>query len=104
MRASGYALAAALLIAGRAAAQEALPPGAGHDTMVRVCSGCHDPGLAAQQRLSPDGWRDLVDTMAARGAAGSDADFVEITAYLAKSFPDTARTTTAAAPAPAPHR
>lgn len=65
-----------------------LPPGPGHDTMVRVCSGCHAPEIAAQQRLSQEGWKDLVDTMAGRGAQGSDADFAEITAYLAKNFPD----------------
>lgn len=65
-----------------------LPPGPGHDTMVRVCSACHAPEIAAQQRLSQQGWKDLVDTMASRGAPGSEADFAEITAYLAKNFPD----------------
>ena len=70
--------------------------------MVRVCSGCHDPAVAAQQRLSPDGWHEMVETMAARGASGSDADFAEITAYLAKSFPDAAHTAPAAPPATAP--
>jgi mono/diheme cytochrome c family protein len=56
--------------------------------MVRVCSACHAPEIAAQQRLSAQGWKDLVDTMASRGAPGSEADFAEITAYLAKNFPD----------------
>lgn len=66
----------------------ALPAGPGHDTMVRVCSACHAPENAAKQRLSAQGWKDLVDTMANRGAPGSEADFAEITAYLAKNFPD----------------
>lgn len=65
-----------------------LPAGPGHDTMVRVCSGCHAPEIAAQQRLSEQGWKDLVETMAGRGAPGSEADFAEISAYLAKNFPD----------------
>jgi competence protein ComEA len=71
-----------------AGAPSALPPGPGHDTMVKVCSGCHDPSIAAQQRLSHDGWVELVNTMAARGAPATDAQLDEITAYLAKSFPE----------------
>jgi mono/diheme cytochrome c family protein len=74
--------------ASAAPAASVLPPGPGHDTMVRVCSACHAPEIAAQQRLSAQGWKDLVDTMASRGAPGSEADFAEITAYLAKNFPD----------------
>jgi cytochrome c553 len=71
-----------------ATAAGALPAGPGHDTMVRVCSSCHAPEIAAQQRLSQQGWKEMVDTMAGRGAPGSEADFAEITAYLAKNFPD----------------
>ena len=70
------------------AAAGALPAGPGHDTMVRVCSTCHAPEIAATQRLGKDGWHELVDTMAGRGAQGSDADFAEIEAYLYKNFPD----------------
>ena len=89
------ALGAALVseaVSGQAAsppaAADALPPGPAHDTMVRVCSGCHAPEIAAQQRLSKAGWHDLVEQMAGRGAQGSDDDFVQITDYLAKNFPD----------------
>ncbi|HEV2595838.1 MAG TPA: hypothetical protein VGU01_11615 [Sphingomicrobium sp.] len=72
----------------KAPAAGTLPAGPGHDTTVRVCSGCHAPEIAAQQRLSEQGWKDLVETMAGRGAQGSEADFAEIKAYLAKNFPD----------------
>ncbi len=68
--------------------QSALPPGPGRDTVIKVCSGCHDPAIAAQQRLSHDGWVELVNTMAARGAPATDAQLDEITAYLATSFPE----------------
>lgn len=71
-----------------AMASGTLPAGPGHDTMVRVCSGCHAPEIAAQQRLSEQGWKELVDTMAGRGAQGSEADFAQISAYLAKNFPE----------------
>ncbi|UAK24778.1 c-type cytochrome [Sphingomonas nostoxanthinifaciens] len=65
-----------------------LPAGPAHDLMVRVCSACHAPEIAAQQRLSPAGWKDLVDTMASRGADASEAELAQITDYLAKNFPD----------------
>ena len=64
-----------------------LPPGEGRDVVMRVCSKCHDPDLAADQQLDADGWKDLVNQMASNGAKGSDADFDQITAYLIKAFP-----------------
>ena len=66
---------------------EVLPPGPGHDTTVRVCSGCHSPALAATQRLSVRGWYDLVRVMSDRGAIATDNELNEIAVYLAKSFP-----------------
>ncbi len=67
------------------------PAGPGHDTTLRICSTCHSPGVAAQQRLSPDGWKSIVEQMAGFGAPGTDAELAEITAYLAKSFPEPAK-------------
>lgn len=65
-----------------------LPPGPGRDLTERVCSGCHSPGLAANEQLSPQKWHDLVRLMAAQGAVATDEELNQITAYLAKSFPD----------------
>jgi quinoprotein glucose dehydrogenase len=70
-----------------AANLDVLPSGPGRDTTVRVCSGCHSPAVAASQHLSPQEWYDLVQVMAGRGAVATDAEFNQITAYLAKSFP-----------------
>lgn len=94
---SMVAVAATMLILPRVLAQapaapaantaDPFPAGTGHDLVLRVCSGCHDPAIAAQQRLTPDGWKELVNTMASRGAAATDAELDQITAYLAKSFP-----------------
>lgn len=64
-----------------------LPPGDGRDVVMRVCSKCHDPSIAATEDLDGAGWKDLVDQMAANGAQGSDADFGAIVAYLTKAFP-----------------
>jgi quinoprotein glucose dehydrogenase len=64
-----------------------LPPGPGHDLTVRVCSACHSPDLAASQHLSAQDWNSLVQNMSARGAVATDAEFDQITDYLARSFP-----------------
>ena len=82
-------LAAAQTLPPPAAAGDAdkLPPGAGRDAMIRVCSGCHTPAIVTMQRLTPDGWSSVVEQMAGNGAQGSDDDFAAIKAYLAASFP-----------------
>lgn len=67
------------------------PAGPGHDTTLRICSTCHSPGIAAQQRLSPEGWKSIVEQMAGFGAPGTDAELAEIATYLAKSFPAPAK-------------
>ncbi len=64
-----------------------LPAGAGREVMIRVCSACHDPELAADQRFDKAGWKDLVDQMASKGANASEAEFVQIVDYLAAAFP-----------------
>jgi cytochrome c5 len=70
-----------------AAPADGLPDTPGKATLLRVCSGCHEPGVVAQQRRSESDWHDLVQLMAGNGAQGTDGDFAEITQYLAKSFP-----------------
>jgi quinoprotein glucose dehydrogenase len=76
-------------VAAAPSAQNHLPPGPGHDVMVRVCSGCHSPEIAANQHLSAQEWNSLVQDMSARGAVATDAEFDQITEYLARSFPRT---------------
>ena len=64
-----------------------LPPGPGRDVMVRVCSQCHTPERPASQRHDLAGWNIILDQMATNGATASDAEFDQIAAYLARSFP-----------------
>lgn len=66
---------------------KSLPAGSGRDVMVRVCSQCHSPEIAAQQSLDAQGWKDLVNQMANNGAQASDAEFDTIAKYLTASFP-----------------
>lgn len=66
---------------------KSLPPGPGRDVMVRVCSQCHSPEVAATQNLDAAGWKDLVNQMASNGANATDAEFDTITKYLTTAFP-----------------
>ena len=66
---------------------KSLPDGPGRDVMVRVCSQCHSPEIAAQQKLDAQGWKDLVNQMANNGANATDAEFDTITKYLTATFP-----------------
>ena len=66
---------------------KSLPAGQGRDVMVRVCSQCHSPEIAAQQNLDAQGWKDLVNQMANNGANATDAEFDTIAKYLTASFP-----------------
>lgn len=80
-------LGAATAAVAQAPPQSPLPAGPGRETVLRVCSGCHAPEIVAPQRLSPADWGRMVESMAGNGAQGTDAEFAEIKAYLAKSFP-----------------
>ncbi|HEX4635826.1 MAG TPA: hypothetical protein VH189_06565 [Rhizomicrobium sp.] len=66
---------------------KSLPDGQGRDVMVRVCSQCHSPEIAAQQKLDAQGWKDLVNQMANNGANATDAEFDTISKYLTTAFP-----------------
>ena len=97
-----FALAAVALVAlaapalaqppAASASSSALPTGPGRTTMVKVCSACHSPEIAATQRHDAKGWAEVVQLMASRGATASDTEFNEIIDYLARSFPATPAT------------
>ena len=56
------------------------------DLAIRVCAQCHEPNRAAALRLTRDGWEGVVQKMRGLGAQGTDADFGQITDYLAENF------------------
>lgn len=75
-------------VAGAASAgTSALPPGPGRDVVLRVCSACHSPEIIATQRHDAQGWAEVVQLMASRGANANEDEFNEIIDYLARSFP-----------------
>ena len=55
--------------------------------MIRVCSKCHLPEVAADQQLDLAGWKIVVDLMASQGANATDAELDQIVQYLANAFP-----------------
>ncbi len=76
-----------------------LPPGEGRDTKIRVCSVCHDPERAADERRDLEGFQALMSEMQGNGAAATGEEFEKIAQYLAKSFPP-GKPKDAAPPAP----
>jgi len=72
---------------GRGDDHPSLPDGPGRDVMIRVCSKCHAPELAASQELDKEGWKSLVDQMASKGAEATEPEFDQIVSYLSGAFP-----------------
>ena len=64
-----------------------LPPGAGRDLTIRACATCHGLDVVTNQRLTPQEWVNVVQTMSAKGAPATSAELNVIQSYLAKSFP-----------------
>ena len=91
------ALAAGLLLTGFgvAAAQpampgaELLPEGAGRDTTLRVCTGCHAPDVIVNRTQKAAPWSDVVQAMVEKGAEATPGEVAQIAAYLKKALPET---------------
>lgn len=85
-RVSGL-IAGFILTATVAAQADTLPPGPGHDTVMKACAQCHSADVVSSQRKTRADWADTVTQMMASGAQISDADFDKVVNYLAVSFP-----------------
>ncbi len=64
-----------------------LPAGPGRDLTIRACSNCHALDVVTNQRLSPQEWTNVVQTMSAKGAVATPAELSIIQSYLAGAFP-----------------
>jgi hypothetical protein len=64
-----------------------LPAGSGRDVTIRACSTCHGLDVVTNQRLNPEEWSNVVQTMSAKGAAATPAELKMIQSYLANAFP-----------------
>ena len=64
-----------------------LPRGPDRDLTIRACATCHGLDIVTNQRLSPEEWTNVVQTMSAKGATATPAELNRIQSYLAKAFP-----------------
>jgi len=64
-----------------------LPLGPGRDITIRACSTCHALDVVVNQRLSPQDWTNVVQTMSARGTVATPEELNRIQSYLANAFP-----------------
>ena len=87
LRSSVLVCALILMLSAQASAQSQLPEGKGRDTVLKVCSGCHEASQAAALRMSRDGWNDLINNMRSTGAEGTEAEFAEVLNYFSTNFP-----------------
>ncbi len=63
-----------------------LPSGPGRAVTIRACSTCHGLDIVTNQRLTPQEWTNVVQTMSAKGAAATPAELNTIQSYLANAF------------------
>jgi hypothetical protein len=63
-----------------------LPEGANREVVVRVCAMCHPIELVVAKPRSIDDWDMTIARMVDRGATITDAEQLQILAYLAKHF------------------
>lgn len=86
-----------LFLVSLAKAQDDIPNGPGKDTVVRVCTACHDLGAVQSMSGNKDIWQSVVDDMKGRGADGTDDDFKAVVTYLAKYYGPSVNVNTATA-------
>ncbi len=82
------AVLSSILICGTPAeAADPLPEGKGKETVQKMCGGaCHELDVVTSERLSKQGWSNVVDTMISRGAMGTDEEISNVVEYLAAHF------------------
>jgi competence protein ComEA len=84
---AGSSLGALALVAiASSASAQALPEGAGRETVVKLCGTCHPPERGASVRLTREGWQDVMTRMVGLGLKASDEDLNTALEYLATHF------------------
>ncbi len=97
----GVGLAAALTASAALAQQDhpEFPPGPGRDTVLSICSGCHDLNRLTAG-YTPRGWLTVTNMMRNFGAPVSDGEWDTVRAYLIRSFPEKPRPPAVLVPGP----
>jgi len=63
-----------------------LPDGPGKDLVLNICTQCHDLQRVRRERLTPEGWLEVLESMLNEGAPLSDKDLPDVLRYLARNF------------------
>ena len=63
-----------------------LPDGPGKEVVLNICTQCHDLRRVRRERLSAEGWAEILQTMLNEGAPLTDKDFETVLRYLARNF------------------
>jgi cytochrome c5 len=63
-----------------------LPDGPAVKILDEKCQGCHDLTLVTNQRLTKEGWTDIIKVMVASGASVTDDEVVVLAEYLGANF------------------
>ena len=63
-----------------------LPDGPGRELVLNICTQCHDLQRVKRERLSPEGWLEVLEAMLNEGAPLSEKDFPDVLRYLARNF------------------
>jgi cytochrome c oxidase cbb3-type subunit III len=64
-----------------------LPDAPGKAAVQKVCSGCHGMNMITGRGRTRDQWTQVVTSMVARGAKGSESELAQVVDYLAQNFP-----------------
>ncbi|HXI31799.1 MAG TPA: hypothetical protein VNG89_25350 [Vicinamibacterales bacterium] len=63
-----------------------LPDGPGKEVVLNICTQCHDLARVRRERLSAEGWAEILDAMLNEGAPLNQQDFAAVLRYLARNF------------------
>ena len=63
-----------------------LPDGPGKEVLLNICTQCHDLQRVRRERLSAEGWAEILQAMLNEGAPLSDKEFEAALRYLARNF------------------
>ena len=63
-----------------------LPDGPGKEVVLNICTQCHDLARVRRERLSAEGWAEILDAMLNEGAPLNQTDFAAVLRYLARNF------------------
>jgi len=63
-----------------------IPDGPGKDTVLNICTQCHDLQRVKRTKLTAEGWAEILEAMLNEGAPITEQDFPVLLRYLSRNF------------------